>query len=696
MPDGMTIRHDPAAAIEGREQWITAAQSKADPFVFVASTDDVDRMGDVIEVGGWKLTNFKKNPIALWAHDSRNPIGTWEDVEVRDGALMARLAIAEANTSPWINTVRSLLAQRILRACSVGFRALKVTPLEGSKIGGLHFLEQELLEISIVTVPANPAAVSIARSFNLPDDQMARLFAASGSIGPPPAQDPPALPPSAKPAITTRSATTGTPKMKISERIATMESDLLSKRDALTALANKEALDDADNALLGALPDEIKSIEASIQNWKKAQATLGAAAQPAGGADTTTTTTTTRTTQPGVGHNSGLIVPGQVKKGRAADLLIQSALIALRSYVERRSPDEILERDFGDNKELITVTRAVVQPAQTGVTGWAAELMDTVTGDFQDLLMPESIWRRMPMMRFTFDNGKIRLPGRSARGLAGDFVSENQPIPVKRTTFVSVNLEPYKLAVITSLTRELARYSNPSAIPILRQAMTDDTMVTLDTLFLDATAAVATKRPAGLQALATGANTRASSGTTLANVITDLKAATTQMGSLNMGRRPVWIMNTVRFQSLALMVNAAGTFMFRDELMNGTLIGIPVLHSTNVPSAIVFLVDAAELATASDITPEIEISTDATLHMQSTPTSAVADGTGAVAGEVQPIAFPAGGAPGGTPGTADLDDYAQPVQSMFQTNALALRLIWPIDWDLRRAGGVQTITGVAW
>lgn len=483
--------------------------------------------------------------------------------------------------------------------------------------------------------------------------------------------------------------------MKIAERLAALEADLLQRRDSLTVLSNKDALDEAETSQLDTIPDEIAGLEKSIASWRKAQAALGAAAQPAGGVDPNAHT---RGAQPGVGHNGGpaITVPATVKRGRPADLLIQAGLIALRCYVERRSADEVIERDFGDSKELLTVARAVSAPAMTGVTGWAAELMDTVTGDFQDMLMPESIWRRMPMSRFTFDNGKIRLPGRSARGLAGDFVSEGQPIPVKQTVFSSVLLEPYKLAVITALTRELAKYSNPSALPILRQAMVDDTIVTLDSLFLDATAAVATKRPAGLQALATGANTRASSGTTLANVITDLKAATTQMMSLNMGRRPVWVMNTVRVTSLALMTNAAGSFMFRDELANGTLIGIPVLHSTNVPSSVVFLVDASELATAADITPEIEISTEATLHMESTPTTAIADGTGAVAGEVQPIAFPEGGAPGGTPGTPALGDFAQPVRSLFQTYSLALRLVWPIDWDVRRAGAIQTITGVAW
>lgn len=694
MPDALPPSFDPVALAIGREHKATATQDSKNPWRFILSNESVDRMGDVIEASGWRLSAFKKNPIALWAHDHRSPIGVWEDIAVQDGVLAATLKMAAHGTSPFINTIRSLIEQRILRAVSVGFRALKAEPLEGSKVGGIRFTEQELLEASVVSVPANSEALAIAKSFSVQPSDLARLFVASGhKAAPVPARAAPPAPPPAP----TNPATTGNRNMKIAERIAQMEADLLGKRDSLTALTAKDALDESETVQFEALPDEIATLERSIASWKKAQNALAASAQPAG-------------SEPGAGSHqraadgappaprSHPTVPAQPRRGRSADLLVQAALVSLRSHTERRAADEIVERDFGDSRELQAVVRAATNPAQTGVTGWAAELMEEVTMDFQDMLMPESIWRRLPMQRMSFDNGKIRLPGRSARGLAGDFVAEGQPIPVKQTTFASVSLEPYKMAVITALTRELAKYSNPQAIPILRQAMIDDTIVTLDGLFLDATAAAATLRPAGLQATATGANTRVSAGTTLANVITDLKAATAQMSALNMGRRPVWVMNTVRLTSLSLMQNASGGFMFRDELAGGqgTLVGIPVLHSTTVPSGVVFLIDASELATAAEITPEIEISTEAALHMESAASTAVADGTGATAGTVAPIAFPAGGAPSGTPGTPALADHAQPVRSLFQTYSLALRMIWPVDWTVRRAGAVQTITGVAW
>jgi hypothetical protein len=37
---------------------------------FTISTSSVDRMGDTIKVDGWKLEQYRKNPVVLWAHDA--------------------------------------------------------------------------------------------------------------------------------------------------------------------------------------------------------------------------------------------------------------------------------------------------------------------------------------------------------------------------------------------------------------------------------------------------------------------------------------------------------------------------------------------------------------------------------------------------------------------------------------------------
>src|SRR5262245_52284957 len=102
-----------------RYQQRAAPSPGAAPDEFVMSDESVDRMGDVIVQSGWDLSNFKKHPIALFNHDRNQVIGKWSGVAVRGGRLVGKLELAEAGTSPLVDTVRALTAQNILRAVSV-------------------------------------------------------------------------------------------------------------------------------------------------------------------------------------------------------------------------------------------------------------------------------------------------------------------------------------------------------------------------------------------------------------------------------------------------------------------------------------------------------------------------------------------------------------------------------------------------
>src|SRR5262245_32760949 len=132
-----------------------------DTLEFVASDETVDRWGDVIRVDGWELAEYRRNPMVLFAHDSANPIGTAERVWKTDGRLMARIRLAAGvpgHLGELIAGLRALIAQKILRAVSVGFRPTR-EPKERREKGelvGYEFIGQELLEISIVAIGANP------------------------------------------------------------------------------------------------------------------------------------------------------------------------------------------------------------------------------------------------------------------------------------------------------------------------------------------------------------------------------------------------------------------------------------------------------------------------------------------------------------------------------------------------------------
>jgi len=158
----------------------SASQSADDPLEFVLSDDSTDRMGDTIQPSGWDLTAFRQNPIALWAHASSRPIGTWADVRVAGKKLLGKLKFATEGTSTLIDELRSLVEQRVLRTVSVGFTPLEAEPIRDidGRMTGWNFIKQELLEVSLVAVPANPNAIAVARSMNLSDAAQMLAFAA--------------------------------------------------------------------------------------------------------------------------------------------------------------------------------------------------------------------------------------------------------------------------------------------------------------------------------------------------------------------------------------------------------------------------------------------------------------------------------------------------------------------------------------
>lgn len=133
---------------------------------FVISTASVDRMGDTISVDGWKLETYRRNPVVLWAHDaSMLPIGKASNVRVEDGKLKARAEFMPKEISGMSNAVFEMIRGGFLSATSVGFAPLKYAFSDApDRKHGIDFIEQELLEFSVVPIPANAEALIEARS----------------------------------------------------------------------------------------------------------------------------------------------------------------------------------------------------------------------------------------------------------------------------------------------------------------------------------------------------------------------------------------------------------------------------------------------------------------------------------------------------------------------------------------------------
>lgn len=127
----------------------------------VVSTPQPDRVKDVMEPKGCDIANYKLNPIVLADHNPKTPIGN-AAIEVKDQRVEAVITFAPQGVSAKADEYCGLAKAGILNTVSPGFRELDTSPIKG---GGVHIKSWELLELSLVSVPANPDAVVIGRSF---------------------------------------------------------------------------------------------------------------------------------------------------------------------------------------------------------------------------------------------------------------------------------------------------------------------------------------------------------------------------------------------------------------------------------------------------------------------------------------------------------------------------------------------------
>lgn len=156
--------------IASRAAEITPASDSPDNnvFNFNITTTQIDRYNDVVQSVGGKLDNYKLNPVVLWNHDSwSHPIGRSMNQTVNATSIVAD-AMFHGETEDSRLTL-TLLQKGYLKATSIGFvpmEWIERTPTEDEQTYYSNwtnvvreYTAWDLLEFSIVTVPANAGAV---------------------------------------------------------------------------------------------------------------------------------------------------------------------------------------------------------------------------------------------------------------------------------------------------------------------------------------------------------------------------------------------------------------------------------------------------------------------------------------------------------------------------------------------------------
>jgi HK97 family phage prohead protease len=127
------------------------------------TTRDRDREGDIVEPSGLDFEAFLQNPVVLWAHDlGAPPVGRVRSVRVLDERVDATVQFADTLQG---REVFELYRQGFLNAWSIGFLPRTWQPLpreDEDPRPGFHITAAEVVELSAVPVPANPAALTRA------------------------------------------------------------------------------------------------------------------------------------------------------------------------------------------------------------------------------------------------------------------------------------------------------------------------------------------------------------------------------------------------------------------------------------------------------------------------------------------------------------------------------------------------------
>ena len=139
-------------------QTIESVDEQSHTLRFIFSTPDVDRHGDRV-AASFVLQNYLQNPVVLFGHDHNIPaVGRTLELGMNDNNQLEGVIQFAAEQFEFANTLWKLYSNGFMRAVSIGFIPGEIDS-EGE---GDILKENELLEVSMVNIPAN--AMALAKS----------------------------------------------------------------------------------------------------------------------------------------------------------------------------------------------------------------------------------------------------------------------------------------------------------------------------------------------------------------------------------------------------------------------------------------------------------------------------------------------------------------------------------------------------
>lgn len=614
----------------------------------IASTPEVDRMGDVVESSG---AQFQLPIPLLWQHDSRQPIGEVFAAKVTAEGITIRAKLAQieepGKLKDRLDEAWQSITNKLVRGLSIGFQSIESANIDGTY--GVRFLKWLWLELSAVTIPANgDATITAIKAID------ATHRAATGSRQ-----------------VTLTGASVSAQKVipmkTIQERMAAFAAEKTAKVARMNEIMGTDdgtTLDAAKQTEFDALRDDIKSIDEHLSRLSTLDAQNKAAAVPVVGT-TVQDGSASRVSQIRVTE----VLPKGIEFARAV-------MCKIHARLDNLNPVEVAKGRYPDNPRVIAYQqRGAVPAATTGDAVWLGNTVvaDTLASEFIEFLRPQTIIGKfgtggIPSLRRVPFN--VRILGQTSGG-EGYWVGQGAPKPLTSFQVAPTTLYWAKVANIAVLSEEIMRFSSPSAEALVRDELARAIIERLDTDFVDpAKAAVSNVSPASIT---NGLVPISTAGATADNVRTDIQnlLETFILNNINVGSLVLIMPNTLAMV-LSLLRNSLGQREFDGITINGgTLEGIPVIASQYAANQsgsgnLVVAANASEIYLSDDGQVTVDMSRETSLQMLDNPTNNSNTAT------------------------------ATSMVSMFQTNSVALRAERYINWAKRRAAAVAYLDDVNW
>jgi HK97 family phage prohead protease len=163
---GRVTKFDRRLALERKTVSASVIRQVDDRSMTILATNGtVDRAGEIVEPAGAVLDSYRRNPVVLAFHDQAKPWASCSSITATNGGLQATISAPPKGVSTFADEICGLIKSGVLSGWSIGFNPIETEPMNKTNPRGpKRYLKWELLEISVVAVPANADAVVIERS----------------------------------------------------------------------------------------------------------------------------------------------------------------------------------------------------------------------------------------------------------------------------------------------------------------------------------------------------------------------------------------------------------------------------------------------------------------------------------------------------------------------------------------------------